>query len=368
MIPDRSKQEFIDLLSRMANSDDVEEGEIIILNGDEQEEEGEILADGEDVEDGEITGESAPEVQSDDAEEINLRLKALNSLSNVKKKARRSTKIRRKRIRHDDVDLRSSSTTKFYSNSTNDDREYLLDKDYRQPSVFDMLFSLITPESRASYPSRQLNDNYDVQQMDIVDDQPTVTVIPPPPPPPLPPPPPPPPLFYWPRPTFLPDPWLNSLTSHTDVDLRQLPPAPAAAQLPSLPPVVVKRKRTRKHRREKKKDDDDEDEEERRLREELLKTISIKRQPKPTESERIVTIVSTPTLPIVQPVKPIENQYSVNNRYKRVKANASSTNLASKVDVRPVAAPPIIQTRNKIVRMVRFSLRKKIETILSSFV
>ncbi|CAF4869354.1 unnamed protein product, partial [Rotaria socialis] len=71
----------------------------------------------------------------------------------------------------------------------------------------------------------------------------------------------------------------------------------------------------------------------------------------------IIQINAHPTPPIVIN-KPIETapktQYSINQRYKRVKANVSSTNLTNKIETSTTIVrntQPIIQTRNKIVRV-----------------
>ena len=323
-------------------------------------------------------------------------------------------KSRRKKISklHDDIDLRLGSRNRSSSNyeiglRSYDDRDFPLDKDYRQKSVFDTLLSLISPSRRATQNSMITNgalfDNYDVQQMDIVDDGLSTSGIPPAPIqipanhlpffdslPPLPPPPP--SLFdvipgqtsfhavHWPRPNFVPvtnvpsmpvDPWLNPFPATTDVDLRHS--TTTLNQSESIVPKKRKRlkKVSKKHRQplqkpaaivqksnEQKDREEIEDESERFMREELLRTLSNKRQmksveTKPTEPERIVTIV-----PVIAP-EPSANeiQYAVNHRYKRVKANISSSNLANqKIEtstVRVTQTQPIIQTRNKIVRMVR---------------
>ena len=127
---------------------------------------------------------------------------------------------------------------------------------------------------------------------------------------------------------------------------------------------------------------EEDDENERLLREELLRTLSGKRkvkviESKPAEPDRIVTIVSSaspppvispPVAPIVANVAPGVNksveittnksQYTINQRYKRVKASTSltttTTTVVSKTETATVrtATQPIIQTRNRIVRGV----------------
>ena len=229
---------------------------------------------------------------------------------------------------------------------------------------------------------------------------------------PLPPlPPPPPPIFNmfpfnptfpsmnWPRPNFLPqqpvqtDLWQPAFNNSTDVDLRLQPisnhqhpmisPRVNEPLLPKKPP----RKRSKKRRERRKstspppvtqtfevsqelpsadidKDDDDDDEEERLLREQLLRTLSTKRKVTVVEPvnnpepERIVTIV--PSIPVVvtnvNPTPTVVNksQYSINQRYKRVKANVTTkTETTTTAVVR--TTQPIIQTRNKIVRVVNNS-------------
>ncbi|UJR09779.1 hypothetical protein I4U23_014006 [Adineta vaga] len=480
-----SRQEFIDLLCRItkssdemptaaamtATNDQTNEPEITIVDDTPTIEEGEIITLDDDdkttnkneVEDGEITGSN--ESDNDDIEELNLRLNALRSLPGAKEQRRpKPTKFkpRRKRFNDtnryvtDDIDLRSPSkyrSSRHLSQTSNhDDREYLLDKDYRQPSVFDMLLSLISPDNNnnnsTSNNNKKFHDNYDILQMDI-DDQPIPPPLPPPLPlPPLPPnhlsfydplpplPPPPPSLFNmfptnqtfpstnWPRPNFvqqstIPPPlptdlWAQSFHNSTDIDLRVPPvnnqhlPLPqinehaphrkVSAQQRRHRPKKLSKKHHRRHEskrqspvaipittnhKEKEResspsiinhDDNDDNEEERLLREELLRTISSKRKVKiiqlpDPEPERIVTIepVTSPSPPpppptVIQPIsivvkktvqtKPI-SQYTINQRYKRVKANVSSTNVTNKTETAMVVranTQPVFQTRNKIVR------------------
>jgi hypothetical protein len=231
---------------------------------------------------------------------------------------------------------------------------------------------------------------------------------------PLPPLPPPPPSLFnifptnqsfpttnWPRPNFVqqtlqPPPvqtdlWQSSFNNTTDVDLRVQSHHSIPInndQLAHKKTQQQRRKRskkfTKKHHHEKesntinhiekpqeqsnKKTDDDE-EEERLLREELLRTMSNKRKVKPIEQTkpeptRIVTIVSStsppPPPPVVQTSRnptPVLNksQYSVNQRYKRVKASVSSTNVNNKSETTATnvrTTQTLIQTRNKIVRAV----------------
>lgn len=415
-------------------------------------------------------------LKNDDVEELNLRLNALRSLAGAKKQKSKSKteiyysffyllfpiefKSKRKRTNEnsryikDDIDLRSpnknrSSSSRYNNQSfNNDDREYLLDKDYRQPGVFDMLLSLFSPDnnnninnSSSSITNKKLVDNYDIQQMDIVDDyamtQPPLPPLPPPPPPlppnhlpffdPLPPLPPPPPSLFnifnpnqpftstnWPRPNFVQptsnqnDSWQPSFNHSTDIDLRLQPMSIGQVNESLIPKnsQQQRRKRSKKsskrhHRHEnkfstivsinrtddvekpedqslsiaqennattKKHDNDDDDEEERLLREELLRTLTIKRkvttvEKSTPEPERIVIIEPvnspptnvTPTPPVVtnKRIEPsVPTQYSINQRYKRVKANVSSTNLANKTETTTTAKTTIIQTRNKIVRVV----------------
>ncbi len=321
---------------------------------------------------------------------------------------------------NDDTDLRSTirnrTSSRYLGQTSNhDDREYLLDKDYRQPSVFDRLLSLISPNH-----NKKLVDNYDIQQMDIVDDYPIVPplpLVPPPPPPalppshlpffdPLPPLPPPPPSIFnmfpvnqpfpsmnWPRPNFVPqqvqtDLWQPTFNNSTDVDLRLQPISNHHYSTISpriTEPLTHKKSQRRrsKKRREKRKSAsplpttnpieisqeqsnntiDEDDEEERLLREQLLRTLSNKRKVKIIETtnpepERIVTIIpsNSPPLPIiitnVNPTPTIVNksQYSINQRYKSVKASVTSKTETTTV-VR--TTQPIIQTRNKIVRAVK---------------
>lgn len=309
-----------------------------------------------------------------------------------------------------------------------------------------MLLSLISPDNNnnnitTNINNKKLVDNYDIQQMDIVDDYSIPPPLPPPPPPlppnhlpffdPLPPlPPPPPPLFdiftvnqpfsstHWPRPNFVQqasipplqtDVWQPSFNHPTDVDLRlQTVNNHHHHSIPQINEQIShkksqqqKRKRSKKfpkkHHRERESApstvttnhhveksplsinnnnnnvDDDDDEEERLLREELLRTMSNKRKVKTNpEPERIVTIISSPSPPpVIQtninptPVvvnKPVEasnkSQYSINHRYKRVKANVSLTNVTNKTETTTVVrtTQPIIQTRNKIVRVVSIFL------------
>ncbi|CAF1143273.1 unnamed protein product [Rotaria sordida] len=489
-----SRQEFIDLLCRITKTDEdmtthtnddnnnnnnqnepdvtiidntsiVEEGEIITLDNDD------VIINKKEIEDGEITESQGSDNDDDDVEELNLRLNALRSLAGAKKQKTKKFKSKRKRPNDnnryikDDIDLRSPnknrSSSRYNTNqlsNNNDDREYLLDKDYRQQSVFDMLLSLISPDNNnnnstaTNITNKKLLDNYDIQQMDIVDDHP-ITVVPPPPLPPIPPPPPPlppnhlpffdplpplpppPPSLFdiftanqtfsstnWPRPNFVQqnsiptiqnDLWQTSFNHTTDIDLRVQPinhnhnHNHHHHSINQINEQLLhkksqqKRKRTKKtskkhhHERESpspiiiinttnqyekiqeklpiliennNKNNDDDDEEERLLREELLRKLSNKRQVKIIEKtnlepERIVTIVpstiiqtnTNPTIPIVVN-KPIEKtQYSINQRYKRVKANVSSTNLTNKIETTTTTAvrttQPIIQTRNKIVRV-----------------
>lgn len=349
---------------------------------------------------------------------------------------------------NDDTDLRATirrrSSSRHSNQTTNhDDREYLLDKDYRQTSIFDRLFSLISSNGNTS--SKNHLDNYDIQQMDIVDDYP-ISAPPLPPLPPLPPPlppshlpffdplpplPPPPPSIFnmfpvnqsmplmdWPRPNFVPqmqtDLWPPGFNNTTDVDLRL---QPIGHHHPMISPRMnenrpakrlapMKRKRAKK-RHEKRKADplisrpiliekppdppiapiDEDDEEEQSLRELLLRTLSSKRkvkivEPTDPEPDRIVTIIpsnsppppttavpipvltTVQTLPVVNKSVEIssKSQYSINQRYKRVKANVSATNLTSKTETVNTTTTttttvvrttqPIFQTRNKIVRVV----------------
>ncbi|CAF1294696.1 unnamed protein product [Adineta steineri] len=489
MIPDEktssvSRQEFIDLLCRITKSNEemtptisteTNEADVTIIDDDDDKtavEEGEIITLDDDddennntkeVEDGEITESQGSD--NDDVEELNLRLNALRSLAGAKQQRRPKTKkfkSKRKRYINDDIDLRSplkNRSSRHISQTSNyDDREYLLDKDYRQPSVFDMLLSLISPDNNTSIHNKKLHDNYDIQHMDIVEDQsilaPPLPPLPPPPPPlppnhlpffdPLPPLPPPPPsllfdfpvnqsfpLNNWPRPNFVqqqpvqPELWPQSYHTSTDVDLRhqlmnnahhhhQMPLQNEQSQYKKSQQQQQRRqKRSKKlpkkyHQEPESKspvmitsttndiekeqspslinndtipngngkggdNDDDDEEEERLLREELLRTLSTKRkiiiieQPNP-EPERIVTIETSisPTPIITPPVivainKPIEasikSQYSINQRYKRVKANVSLTNVSNKTETTTTTTTtvvrttqPVFQTRNKIVR------------------
>jgi hypothetical protein len=314
---------------------------------------------------------------------------------------------------NDDTDLRStiknrSSSRHLSQTSHNDDREYLLDKDYRQPSVFDMLLSIISPDNN----NKKLKDNYDIQQMDIVDDYPLIPPLPPHPPPqpplppnhlpffdPLPPLPPPPPSLFnifpvnqsfqttnWPRPNFV----QTDLWHPTDVDLRHQPITnhhhTITEQLSHKKPRQQRRKRSKKpHHHERESESltavtnhietlqeqsnnikEDDDEEERLLREELLRTLTNKRKVKIIEPERIVTIIPSnsppPTTTIVQtnvnptPIVVDKPQYSINQRYKRVKANVSLTNVTNKTETTTGVlrtTQPVFQTRNKIVRAVK---------------
>lgn len=365
----------------------------------------------------------------------------LFSFLEVRPKRRRSPDTRRRYL-HDDIDLRSTIRNRSSSRHSNhEDREYLLDKDYRQPSVFDRLLSLMSPNH-----NKKLVDNYDIQQMDIVDDYPIppplppLPPLPPPLPPshlpffdPLPPLPPPPPMIFnmfpvnqsvpmvdWPRPNFVPqvqaDVWQPTFNNSTDVDLRLQPMSVHHHSMISprmneplfqKKPSQTRRKRSKKRHDKRKIDSslpsipipierpsspppppppeivDEDDEEEHLLREQLLRTLSTKRkvkiiEPPTPEPDRIVTIVppNSPPLPpppltvsIVQtpPVVnksvdvPSKSQYSINQRYKRVKASVSATNLASKTETVTTTTTttvvrttqPIIQTRNKIVRVVK---------------
>jgi len=227
------------------------------------------------------------------------------------------------------------------------------------------------------------------------------------------------PVTNWPRPNFvqqpsIPESWPQSFNNPTDIDLRRQPMNNHHNLHHIIPQIneplpnktsqqQQRRKRSKKfskkhhHERESKSSmiipsttdhvdklleqspsltnnnnaaDDDEDE--RLLREELLRTLSSKRKDKiikPTNSEpnRIVTIVSSispPPPPVVNPTpvlvnKPIEtstkSQYSINQRYKRVKANVSLTNVTNKIETTAAVvrtAQPVFQTRNKIVRAV----------------
>ena len=258
-----------------------------------------------------------------------------------------------------------------------------------------MLVSLITPDPNSSTNNRKLHDNYDIQHMDIVDDHP------PPPPPlnhlpffdPLPPlPPPPPSLFnmfpvnpnfpapHWPRPNFVPQTHMpmahvDHWQPNTDVDLRlpsfnnnhQPYPVPIITEPVAHRKSHQRRKRSKKlakkHHQEREHPlpsndvvekiqeppapiEISDDEEESRLRDELLRTMSSKRKEKPVEPARTVTIVPSPPAPTIT-----KSQYSVNQRYKRVKANVPPAKPEPPV-VRPAATQPLIQTRNKIVRMV----------------
>ena len=268
---------------------------------------------------------------------------------------------KRQRYLNNDIDLRTTirkrSSSRHYNlnSSNNEDREYLLDKDYRQSDVFDMLLSIISPNNNnnnnTTNTRRNLVDNYDVQQMDIVDDYPIPPPLPPPLPsnqlrlfdslPPLPPLPPPPPIFNllpmnttyeqteWPRPNFLPQNPLDFWSQcPTDVDLRvQVPPMPSnqinehISPRNILPPQKPRRKRSRKSRKNRREEDieppiilldqneeqpqenqdkEEDEEEERLLREQLLRTMSNKRKIKVLEPERIVTIVPTISPPITQ--------------------------------------------------------------------
>ena len=305
-----------------------------------------------------------------------------------------------------------------------------------------MLVSLISPDRfnrHSSSNGTKLLDNYDIQHMDIVDDQ-LSPAVPPPLPPnhlpffdPLPPlPPPPPSLFniipgqptfpvtHWPRPNFVqqtpmpplpPDHhWPTSFNSNTDIDLRHPLINNHSHSIPmlteSFAPKIPqpKRKRSKKSSRKYRRDhpssslvlmnsdgpsvvdtpaindenkNTEDDESEHLLREELLRTLSSKRkvkviESKPAEPERIVTIVSSsspsppppPTVINVPSVvtKPVEitvnkSQYTVNQRYKRVKASTSLTTVVNKTEITTVrTTQPIIQTRNKIVRVVSAKL------------
>ena len=437
MIPDEingdaSRQELIDLLSRMTRSENdepteisivrngpaVEDGEIINLTSDNDDNDDDETSNVNDVEDGELS-----ESDVDDVDVLNLRLSALQSLADVKERQeiKRSTRLsrhgkqstshsggksKRKRYANDDTDLRSSiksrsSSSRYRKPSNNhDDRQYLLDKDYRQPGVFDMLLSLMTPDANSSTSNRKLHDNYDIQHMDIVDDH----MLPPPPLPlnhvplfdPLPPLPPPPPSLFnmfpfhsnfpapdWPRPNFvtqmhMPMAHADHWQPNTDVDLR-LPSFNNHHQsypVPIITEPILQRKSHQRRKRSKKVSKKQhqereqpvlsndaldkvqeppaplqisDDEEESRLRDELLRTMSRKRKEKPVEPGRTVTIVPSPPAPPTV----TKSQYSINQRYKRVKANVPPPVKPEPVVARPTVSQPIIQTRNKLVRMVR---------------
>jgi len=272
-----------------------------------------------------------------------------------------------------------------------------------------MLLSIISPDN---INNQKLVDNYDIQQMDIVDDYPIIPPplpsLPPPQPPlppshlpffdPLPPLPPPPPSLFnilpvnqsflstnWPRPNFV----QTDLWHSTDVDLRHQPiinnnnnnhhhhhtiSPRINEQLVHKKPRPPRRKRSKQHHhkreiepslvipnhieisQEQSNNNDDDEEEERLLREELLRTLSNKRKVKTTEPERIVTIIPSNSPPsIVQtninPTPAVVNkpQYSINQRYKRVKANVPNKTETPVVRT----TQPLIQTRNKIVRVVK---------------
>jgi hypothetical protein len=294
-----------------------------------------------------------------------------------------------------------------------------------------MLLSLISPDNNTStnLNNKKLVDNYDIQQMDIVDDYPLAPPLPPlpPPPPPLPPnhlpffdplpplPPPPPSLFNifpvnqsfqsinWPRPNFV----QTDLWHTTDVDLRHQPipnhhptiSPQMTEQISHKKPRQQRRKRSKKHHHVRESEppivitnhietlqeqsnsniNDDDDEEERLLREELLRTLTMKRKVKEKEPERIVTIIpsNSPPPPIVQtnlnptPVVVNKPQYSINQRYKRVKANVSVTNKTETTTTTTAVVrttQPIIQTRNKIVRAVNdFVFFISFDDLYSSF-
>jgi hypothetical protein len=193
----------------------------------------------------------------------------------------------------------------------------------------------------------------------------------------------------WPRPNFVQqttipsmqnDLWQTSFNNPTDIDLR-LQPIHSIPQINEhISPKKTqqqqqRRKRSKKfskkhhHERETPSsipiekspvlipnNDEEDDEEERLLREELLRTLSNKRKVKTnSKPERIVTIIPTPSVVINKPVEvSTKSQYSINQRYKRVKANVSLTNVTNKNEttVRTTTTQPIIQTRNKIVRAV----------------
>jgi hypothetical protein len=287
-----------------------------------------------------------------------------------------------------------------------------------------MLLSLISPDPNnpSNLHNKKLVDNYDIQQMDIVDDHPLPPPLPPfpPPPQPLPPnhlqffdplpplPPPPPSLFNmfavnqpypstnWPRPNFVQqtsipslenDVWQTSFNNPTDVDLRLHPIPVINDHISPQKPQQQRRKRSKKfpkkHHHERNNSssvatanhieklpssiNDEDDEEEHLLREELLRTLSTKRKVKiiertNPEPDRIVTIIPpnvNPT-PVVVVNKPVEistkSQYSINQRYKSVKANVSLTNVTNKTETVVRTTQPIIQTRNKIVRAVNILL------------
>jgi hypothetical protein len=140
-----------------------------------------------------------------------------------------------------------------------------------------------------------------------------------------------------------------------------------------LPPMITNHLETSEEQSNNNHIDED-DEEERLLREALLQTLSNKRkikiiEPTNSEPERIVTIIPSNSPPImtqtnVNPPPIVVNksmeisddksQYSINQRYKRVKANVSLTNVTNKTETTSVArtTQPLIQTRNKIVRAV----------------
>jgi hypothetical protein len=217
------------------------------------------------------------------------------------------------------------------------------------------------------------------------------------------------PSMNWPRPYFVPqqvqtDLWQSTFNNSTDVDLRHQPisnnhhPIISPRINEPLPHKKPQRKRSKK-RREKRKSNspfpvinpieissqepsntnlDEDDEEERLLREQLLQTLSNKRkvkiiQPINPEPERIVTIIPSDSPPpiivtnVVTPTPTVVNksQYSINQRYKRVKANVTSKTETTTTTMTVVrTAQPIIQTRNKIVRAVKDFLSYSIILLL----
>jgi hypothetical protein len=174
------------------------------------------------------------------------------------------------------------------------------------------------------------------------------------------------PSMNWPRPNFVPqqvqtDLWQPTFNNSTDVDLRLQPIS--NHHYSTISPRITESLTHEISQEQSNNTIDEDDEEERLLREQLLRTLSNKRKVKIIETtnpepERIVTIIpsNSPPLPIiitnVNPTPTIVNksQYSINQRYKSVKASVTSKTETTTV-VR--TTQPIIQTRNKIVRAVK---------------
>ena len=164
MIPDEtngdaSRQEFIDLLSRMTKSDEptteitivrdgpaVEDGEIINLASDDEDETGK----NNDVEDGELSESSESDI--DDVEVLNLRLNALRSLAGVKKRQKIKSSTRSARL----------GTQSSFSSRREVQTEALRQRRYGPPFVDQESFIIIValPQfdqqpRRSAVPTRQ---------------------------------------------------------------------------------------------------------------------------------------------------------------------------------------------------------------------